>query len=273
MKTHFKYVSLIIISISLINITGCEEKKDVVAKINNDVITIDNLNARFKMIPKTQGVDEKQQKNQLLITLVNYHILLKEAKKLGFDKQDQYVIQTNQILVNMLIREKIQKNVQVSDEDLKAYYSKNVNLFKSVEQRRAQHILVSSEKEAKSIIARLQKGDDFSNLAKELSIDQATKSKGGELGWFVPGMLVPEFEKAAFGIGRKGSISSSVKTQFGYHIIKLMDVSTRPKVGYDQAKDQIFRTVQNQKQTEVFSNYLKQLKEKYKITTFTDNIM
>src|SRR5690606_18909623 len=103
---------------------------------------------------------------------------------------------------------------------------------------RARHILVSDEKTAKDIIAKLNKGEDFGKLAEQYSTD-TTKANGGDLGYFPKGVMIKEFDAAVFGM-KKGEVSKApVKTQFGYHVIKVEDVRPRQKPEFEQVKDRV----------------------------------
>jgi parvulin-like peptidyl-prolyl isomerase len=99
---------------------------------------------------------------------------------------------------------------------------------------KASHILVKTEAEAKEIKAKLDKGEDFEKLAKEKSIDPGSKVTGGDLGYFAPSQMVPEFSKAAFAL-KNGEISQPVKSQFGWHIIKAFDKRKQKPVSYKDA--------------------------------------
>jgi peptidyl-prolyl cis-trans isomerase D len=123
----------------------------------------------------------------------------------------------------------------------------------------ARHILVADEATAKAVRQRLANGEDFAKVAAEVSTDTGTKSKGGDLGWFGKGAMVPEFEAAAFSL-KVGEISQPVKSQFGYHIIQVLAHANVPLVAsaYDQAK-----------QT-AFSDWLKKLRDQYKVETYNN---
>ncbi|TLS38049.1 peptidylprolyl isomerase [Pseudalkalibacillus caeni] len=122
-------------------------------------------------------------------------------------------------------------NVDVTDKKLKEYYEKNKDQFTEL---KASHILVDDEKTAKEVKAKLDKGEDFAALAKEYSKD-GTAEKGGDLGTFKKGDMVPEFEEAAFKL-KEGEVSDIVQSQFGYHIIKLKEKNVK---SFDEAKDEV----------------------------------
>lgn len=139
--------------------------------------------------------------------------LLGKGKFLTEDEVNTYVLQ------DRVLRAKVQSALGES-------------VATSGEQVRARHILVDTEEQAKDVLARLQKGEDFAALAKELSKDTSTKDQGGELGWFPRGKMVQEFDDVAFSL-KVGEISQPVKTTFGYHIIQVEEKSdNRP---YDDA--------------------------------------
>jgi parvulin-like peptidyl-prolyl isomerase len=121
----------------------------------------------------------------------------------------------------------------------------------------ARHILVTDEATAKSVRDRLTGGEDFAKVAAEVSTDTGTKDKGGDLGWFGSGIMVPEFEAAAFGM-KVGEISQPVKSQFGYHVIQVLAHEERPldASAYDQAKET------------AFNDWLAQARTDYKVVTY-----
>lgn len=127
------------------------------------------------------------------------------------------------------------------------------------EQVRARHILVADEQAAKDIIARLQAGEDFAELARELSTDTGSAVQGGDLGWFGKGMMVPEFETAAYALQNPGDFTTEpVASQFGYHIIQLIGRQERPLSASD---------LQNAKDA-AFQEWLTSLREEYGVETF-----
>jgi foldase protein PrsA len=140
------------------------------------------------------------------------------------------------VKVDLLRKKAAEKEVKVTDEDLKTYYD-------SLEgQIRASHILVADEATAKEVKEKLAKGEKFEDLAKEYSTDPGSGQNGGDLGWFGKGSMVKEFEDAAFKL-KEGEVSEPIKSQFGYHIIKVTE-TVKP---FEEMKKSLTETVRNQK--------------------------
>ena len=161
------------------------------------------------------------------------------------------------------IDDQIKGKAEVTEADVKDFYDKNPEQFKSPEQVRASHILIKvpedakpevvadKEKAAKAIAVRVKKGEAFDKLAKELSEDPSAKENSGDLDFFTKDQMVPEFSKAAFGM-KKGEISEPVRSSFGYHVIKVTDRKDGETVTLEKAKPQLTAYLQRQKkQTEI----------------------
>lgn len=141
----------------------------------------------------------------------------------------------------------------ITDADIKTRYDAEVAKLPPVEEVRARHILVKTEDEAKAVIKELGEGKDFAELAKAKSTDP-NKSDGGDLGYFKKGMMVPEFETAAFAMN-KGDVSKEpVKTQFGFHVIKVEDKRKAPPPEFEQVKDQVKQIVLRDKYMEILKS-------------------
>ena len=134
------------------------------------------------------------------------------------------------------------------------------------ERYRASHILVSSEPEAKKVLERLQKRESFEAVAKEVSIDPS-KANGGDLGYFTEGQMIPDFEAACFKL-EIGQTSGILKTQFGYHIIKLTDKKPSQAKTLSEVSDQVRLRLMDMKKMEKLQDIVKELREKASITIY-----
>ena len=152
--------------------------------------------------------------------------------------------------------------VEVSQEEIKTYYEVNIDDFVIQEQLRARHLLIKvspdadpqgveeARKRAEEILARAKKGEDFASLAKKYSEDPPTAEKGGDLGYFPRGRMVKEFEEAAFSL-KPGELSTVMRTQFGFHIIKAEDVKQERTQSLDEVRKSIESTLRDQKAREL----------------------
>jgi peptidyl-prolyl cis-trans isomerase C len=175
---------------------------------------------------------------------------------------------SKQVVISELLRREIEQKVQISDEDAKSYYQANKGQYAGQEKYRASHILVDTEEGAEDALNRLNAGEDFASLAKEKS-KCPSKDKGGDLGLTSKGMMAPEFEDAALSL-EPGGISNAVKTQFGYHIIRLEEKQPVTGRSFEEVKEQIKQTLLPLKQKETFDALIKELKDKNKVVVYKE---
>jgi foldase protein PrsA len=186
-------------------------------------------------------------------------LFLQQIKKSGLTMQDARDIVKFQ-LTETKLRDRITKDVTVSDKDVKAYFDKNKAQYAQKEQRSVAHILVKTKAEADKIEKQLKAGDDFGLLAKKYSIDTQSAQAGGAL-TDVKGSFVPEFEKVAFAL-KTGQISAPTKSQFGYHIIKALGPIQKPHAAsYDAVKAQIKSTLLSQRQPAAITKWVNDVKK------------
>jgi peptidyl-prolyl cis-trans isomerase C len=152
----------------------------------------------------------------------------------------------------------------MTEEAIKARYEKFVAEQPAQTEVHAQHILVASEAEAKNVITQLAGGADFSTLAKEKSTDPSAKQNGGDLGYFAAGDMVPEFERAAFALEKGQSSQEPVQSQFGWHVIKVVDRREKTPPTLDEARGQI----QELLSSELVTSYVTALRADAKIEVF-----
>ncbi|MFZ4777089.1 MAG: peptidylprolyl isomerase [Terrimicrobiaceae bacterium] len=174
------------------------------------------------------------------------------------------------------MQSQIKDQDKIADADAKKFYDSNTDEFKNPETVKASHILfmvnkddsaeVAKQKEdaAKKAAARAKKGEDFSKLAKQLSEEPGAKESGGDLGFFAKDRMVPEFAEVAFS-QKPGDISAPVKTQFGWHVIKVTDKKPAGTVPFEEVKDQIIAYLKSTKQREAVQAVLKKLKDSAQI--------
>lgn len=145
-------------------------------------------------------------------------------------------------------------NIKISDKDLKDAYESKKSEFSTKEQVEASHILVKTEAEANDILKQLKDGKSFEDLAKQHSLDPGSKGNGGKLGFFGRGMMVPEFENAAFAL-KTGEISKPVKTNFGFHIIKKTGEKKASVASFDEVKENLKDQLRAEKQKAFFTEW------------------
>ncbi len=168
------------------------------------------------------------------------------------------------ISMNMSATKLVGTDITIKEEDIKSYFESNKASFDVKEQVNASHILVASEEIAKEVKAKLSAGGDFAALAKEYSTDESNKDNGGALGFFSRGDMVPEFENAAFSL-KVGDISEPVKTQYGYHVIKVVEKKEAKAANYEENKEQIKEVLVEEQLPTVFDTWMQGKYSEYKI--------
>jgi len=219
--------------------------------------------ARDKKIDVSQAdIDKKEAETRAKFPSGQFEQILKNQ---GLSEAD-----VQQILRQQLILEKaVAPQVHVSDADIKAYFDKNHAVFDKPEQVKARHILVADLPKANEVLAKLKAGGSWDALAKQYSTDPASKDKGGELGYFGRGQMVPQFQDAAFG-AKVGQIVGPIKSPFGYHIIEVEDKKPAVKASLASAHDQIKQQLTQQAEQQQYPIFLQQLRGAAKIDVYDD---
>ena len=253
-----------------------ESKKEgqVIAEVNGGSITTADFSRELKNLPEylKAMADTPEGRKEMLDTMVIRELILQQASKDGLDKspevEEKLQDLKKRLVVESFLKKKVESEVQVSDADLQKFYDQNKDKFKAPEQLKASHILVKSDTEAKDILSKIKAGGNFEELAKKNSSDSSA-AKGGDLGWFGKGSMVPAFEKAASAL-KENQVSDVVKTDFGFHIIKLTGKRAAGIRPLEEVKDQIKGAIMPQKQQEVFQKIKEELKKSAKITVKED---
>ena len=170
-----------------------------------------------------------------------------------------------QMPIQVQLRKILEPQVKITEDDMKKYYEENKATYDTEEQVRASHILVKTEAEAQEILKQLKGGADFAALAKEKSADTGSKDNGGDLDFFKKADMDPSFAEAAFKL-KVGETSGAVKSQYGYHIIKVTDRKEAHTSTYEEKKDEVKKTLVSQKVSEMSTKWLEDTTAKAKIT-------
>lgn len=166
---------------------------------------------------------------------------------------------------NSLLTEKvIASTIEVKDDELKTYFDENAANYETSAEVAAKHILVETEEDAKSVLDRLNKGEEWDALAAEMSTDTSNKDKGGDLGFFGEGVMVEAFQTAAFA-QEVGTISEPVQTDYGFHIINVYDKKEAKAAVFEDVKDKVKDDYVYAKVSEQFATWMEDKKEEYKV--------
>ncbi len=226
----------------------------VVAVVNGHEIKVSEVQmATDDIIGQLPDLPPKLRFPFVVEYLIERHLLAQYAVKEGIADTDEYkrrlALYQAKALRDAYFFQKIRP--QVTEEEMKAAYDEEAAKLQQTERVRARHILVGTEKEAQDILARLSKGEKFESLAKQFSLD-GSKDYGGDLGYFTQPEMVPEFSKATFAL-KVGETSNPVKTDFGWHIIRLEDRKQGAAQPYDQVKSAIRNVLLRKKVAEAMA--------------------
>ncbi len=266
-----RFVIAIAVMVTCMGLYGCgKADKDggkVIATVSNRAITLSEFKSRIGRLPAYYQRIIKNNLKRYLDETIMEMLLYEEAlrKRLDKNREVKEVIDEarKKILVSKLVSSEVDDKAKVPEEEIRKYYDEHKDEFKTPEMWRASHILVADEALARSVADELSKGGDFAELAKKYSID-ATASRGGDIGFFRGGQLVPEFEKAclALNVGQTGEI---LHTQFGYHIIKLTDKRESAVQSYDEARRAIEGELSRKMRSGLFDEMVDKLKSRYSV--------
>ncbi|WP_432409636.1 foldase protein PrsA [Wukongibacter sp. M2B1] len=282
-KRKYKFLLTISLLLVIVSVTGCQSK-DIVASVGDENITKEEL---YQSLVNQNGVEA-------LESLISEKIVELEVKKENIEVTEEDIEKEmkkiidyygsedafNQVLENAgYTKDDLKKNIKssikiekllepsltITEDEMKQYFNDNKASFAQQEQVKTSHILVDSEEKAQEVKNKLLAGEDFTKLAKEYSLDQNNKENGGDLGYVVKGQMVPEFEDAAFTL-EAGEISDPVKTQYGYHIIKVEEIKEAKEANYDENKEEIKEILIEQKMPTAYDEWLQNKREEYKVT-------
>jgi len=261
MKRNFSPLSLALalvlgaaLTIGAPHLAGAQKKDDpVLARVNGVEIKQSDLDiAEADVGPSLQVQEPNARKEALLAYLIDLTALAQAASAKKLEASPDFAARMayakNKVLMEALLGDITR--TAATEAEMKKLYDESVAKTQPEEEVRARHILVKTEKEAQDVLAKLKGGADFEKLAREISTDPSAKTNGGDLEYFTKGQMVPEFSEAAFKLS-KGQVSQPVKTQFGFHVIKVEDKRSKPVPKYEEVKEQVQAFVVRKAQAEL----------------------
>lgn len=287
-KVNIAIVAFLLLGIGVI-LGAVFSKDEVLAKVEGESITKDEL---YEVLAKQYG-------SATISYLIDNKIVELEAEKENIKLSDKEIeeemqsyIESNggeeafhaaleqsgitkedikRDIINYLkIVKLLESKIKITDEEMQTYFEENKESFNEEKQVEASHILVAEEATANEVKEKLNAGEDFAKLAKEYSTDTSNSENGGDLGFIRKGEMVEPFETAAFSMNI-GDISDPVKTDYGYHIIKVTDKKEAKEAVYDDHKEEIKETLFDQAIQTEYSNWISDKNKELEITnTFAD---
>lgn len=252
---------------------GQADGRRVVARVNQVDLTFDDFKVRLGMLEQERGPIPPDRYGEILRALVREEILFQAAAAQQVDQEtrikQRMEVARRQVVIEELLRRKMETLSQVTDEDIKKAYEENKPLF-TTETVGASHIMVKTAAEAEALQAELKAGKPFAELAKEKSQDTGSAEKGGDLGILIRGQTEAEFETAAFAL-KDGEVSGVVKTQYGFHIIKggPHGAIVQP---YDEVKEKLREMLAKQKQRDGLMMTMLEFEQRATTELFEDRL-
>jgi peptidyl-prolyl cis-trans isomerase C len=260
MKNKFHYE--VLTSIVLCTMSFATQAQNL-AIVNGKAVPKARMDALTQQVVRSGRPITPDVEAQIKEEVIAREIFMQEAQKRGLDATDDFKVQIELARQTILIRElfsKFQETNAVTDADTKAEYDKFVAVNGGKEYR-ARHILVETHEQAKAILASLKKGAKFDELAKKQSKDPGSGSKGGDLDWATSSSYVKEFSDAMVALKKGETSSSAVKSQFGFHIIRLDDTREAQLPKLEEVKAQIVQQLQQQR----MATFQQELRAKAKV--------
>ncbi len=242
------------------------EKNQVLATVGGKVLTEADVEKVLKSLDPQRAMQfsSEEGKKKLIEELVCQELFYLDAKKNQLDQEDGFLKEVEVLKENLLKQYAINllmKDIHISQEEARTYYDEHPEQFVDPASVRASHILVEDEAKAEAVLKEIGEGVSFEEAAQKYS-KCPSNAKGGDLGFFTRGKMVPEFEEAAFAMAT-GEISQPVKTQFGSHIIKVVEKKEAATTPFDDIEAQLTQHLLSLKQQKAYYDRVDQLKSLY----------
>lgn len=260
-----KYAMLAVFSILMLNPLNASAagKNGVAAEVNGQKVMVSAIKDAYEMNPAAQKqLSFEEFYDKVLDVYINGVMLYQAAEKSGVENSPEYKKQLKVLKEELASKIYLEQQVdkKITQAKIKEVYNEYKEQFKPEKEVKAKHILVSDEKTANEVIAKLKKGEKFDELAKEYSLDKAS-----DLGYFTKDVMVPEFSKAAFAM-KKGQYSKApVKTKFGYHVILVEDSRMTKPADLKTVEPQIKMQLSREAANDIF----KEINSKAKIVKYS----
>lgn len=264
--TYFFVLFLSLLFIFSIGIIGQEQNQDqetqeILATVNNIVITLNDFNQYWNAIPEQYKM--QLSKADLLEQIVIQTLLVQKADEIKLSNASEVQFQiknaTEQILIQYLIEKEIIEKTEINDDEFLSYYEENKDKFWKEEEVHALNVYTETEEQATEVLTKLSEGIDFSVLAQEASVGSSA-SRGGDIGFISKGTLTAEIEDKLF-VLNPGEISEIIPTDKGFHIFKVLEKNPAHYLELGEVKEEIKQQLLPQKQQQTFDQYLKDIEE------------
>ena len=242
---------------------------NMVARVGDKVISGKQIDKFLENLPPqvSSRYGAERIRREIADGFVSMEMLAWEARKRGIDKREDVKLKMELIVDQTLAREleeDIRKDIKLSDADTKKYYDEHQDKYGARTRVFARQIMLTTEPEAKSAADKIKKGGNFEDLARQLSKDQETAAKGGDIGLVTPGKLDPALEKAVFSL-KEGETSPIVKTAKGFYILKAERVASSKERPYEEVKKSIENIIMREKVNKAIGDLKAEVKKKAKV--------
>ena len=253
-----------LLAIMLLNCWGRGEEEEIVARVDNAVLTRQSMKSRMNW----EGLREDQE-SEFVEKWVDRELLYREAKRLRLDKTEalqwELELVEKEYVIQKLLERIYAKKIQITEEEILAYYEQNQDLFRVEEEEvKILHILTKERNEARAALQEIQAGKDFSDVARECSIG-LFHDQGGQLGYIKREDVIPEIARIAFHL-TTGRMSSIIKSNHGYHVIKVTKKRSKGEIkDLSEVRDEILQRLRIIKERSAYYDLLFQLQNEVKV--------
>ncbi|MDW8323911.1 MAG: peptidyl-prolyl cis-trans isomerase [Burkholderiales bacterium] len=243
----------------------------VLAKVDGQAIHADELALSLTLMPEPARIallNDKEALRRYVEEYAHKEMIYREALKQGMDKDPQVrrqvALAEKSIITQRMLEKVIADQTKVTDADIRKYFDEHKDEFTTEERWTLAHIQFATLKDAQAAAQRLARGEDFAQLALELSTDTMSKHKGGQLGTVERSKAPPEFAQVLAGM-KKGEVSPPIKTQHGYHLVKLVDVQPGGLMAFEGVREPLRQFLAQEKQRQALEAYIQSLKKEHKV--------